>query len=296
MVNSQPQNDTPPPTGLSIQAQPARSIGNANLPGQLRAFCREFVAFGFKEAQSCLFAGSFFLILFVSSHIPLFGLARYDFLFLAAILIQVVFILLKLESREEMKVIFLFHLIGFILELFKTSPGIASWSYPEPGLLKIGTVPLYSGFMYSAVGSYINLAWKIFRLRYEQFPPIALLALLSLGIYLNFFTHHFAPDIRWWLIAGIFLLFRKTQVYFTVLQDTAPRKMPLSLAFMLIGFFIWVAENISTYLGAWRYPDQLHQWAMVSPQKISCWFLLVIVSFNIVALLHRKHLQPEPPA
>ena len=266
------------------------------MPGQLRAFCREFVAFGFKEAQSCLFAGSFFLILFVSSHIPLFGLARYDFLFLAAILIQVVFILLKLESREEMKVIFLFHLIGFILELFKTSPGIASWSYPEPGLLKIGTVPLYSGFMYSAVGSYINLAWKIFRLRYEQFPPIALLALLSLGIYLNFFTHHFAPDIRWWLIAGIFLLFRKTQVYFTVLQDTAPRKMPLSLAFMLIGFFIWVAENISTYLGAWRYPDQLHQWAMVSPQKISCWFLLVIVSFNIVALLHRKHLQPEPPA
>lgn len=290
-MNSRPQNSNAMPAehSIQLQANPAEMKANASQP--VLAFLQEFIMFGLKEAQACLFAGSFFIILFASSHIPLFGLARYDFLFIAAIAIQLVFILLKLENWEEMKVIFLFHIVGFVLELFKTSPGIGSWSYPEPGLLKIGTVPLYSGFMYSAVGSYINLAWKIFRLRYEQFPPIPLLALLSLGIYLNFFTHHFVPDIRWWLIAGIFLLFWKTQVYFTVLQT--PRKMPLSLAFVLIGFFIWVAENISTYLGAWRYPDQLYKWAMVSPQKISCWFLLVIVSFNIVALLHRKQLQPE---
>src|SRR5262249_48440441 len=154
---------------------------------------------------------------------------------------------------------------------------IGSWSYPEPGLLKIGTVPLYSGFMYSAVGSYINQAWKIFRLRYEHFPDLGVLGLLSLLIYLNFFTHHFAPDIRWWLIGAIFIVFARANVLFTPAKY--PRKMPLSLAFLCIGFFVWVAENISTFFGAWKYPDQMHHWHPVSMHKISCWFLLVIVSF-----------------
>ncbi|MCE9644160.1 DUF817 family protein [Candidatus Parcubacteria bacterium] len=48
---------------------------------------RGFLFFGLKEAQACVFAGSFFVLLFLSNHIPLFGLPRYDFLFLAALLL-----------------------------------------------------------------------------------------------------------------------------------------------------------------------------------------------------------------
>jgi uncharacterized membrane protein YoaT (DUF817 family) len=66
--------------------------------------------------------------------------------------------------------------------------------------------------------------------------------------------------------------------------------MPMNLAFMLIAFFIWIAENISTYLDAWKYPSQAHAWTVVSAGKITSWFLLVIVSFIIVAYLkHYRH-------
>lgn len=281
------KDSTTPYSATQTQSlTPSLALHGGKLP--MRQFFKELGSFVLKEAQSCLFAGSFFLILYLSNHLPLFGLARYDFLFLAAIGIQILLLSLKLESWEEVKVIFLFHIVGFVLEFFKTSPGVGSWSYPESGFLKIGTVPLYSGFMYSAVGSYINQAWKIMKLEYTGFPAIGWLSALSALIYLNFFTHHFLPDIRWWLIAAVFILFARTMVSFTL--DKTPRRMPLALAFGLIGFFIWIAENISTWFGAWKYPDQLHQWAMVSPHKISSWFLLVIVSFNLVALLHRHQL------
>jgi uncharacterized membrane protein YoaT (DUF817 family) len=46
-----------------------------------------------------------------------------------------------------------------------------------------------------------------------------------------------------------------------------------------------VAENIATYFGAWQYPHQKRQWAIVGPTKISSWMLLVIISFIIVAAL-----------
>ena len=53
--------------------------------------------------------------------------------------------------------------------------------------------------------------------------------------------------------------------------------------FFLVGFFIWVAENISTYFGAWVYPEQRAGWQIVSFGKISSWTLLVIISGMIVA-------------
>ena len=61
--------------------------------------------------------------------------------------------------------------------------------------------------------------------------------------------------------------------------------MPVVLAFLLIGFFIWIAENIATFWGAWAYPNQIHKWSVVHPAKISSWTLLVIISFIIVAAL-----------
>lgn len=52
------------------------------------SYLEELLVFSIKEARACVFAGSFFVLLFLSSHIPLWGLARYDFLFLAALGLQ----------------------------------------------------------------------------------------------------------------------------------------------------------------------------------------------------------------
>ncbi len=250
---------------------------------------KEFFVFGLKEARAAIFAGSFFLLLFLSNHIPLFGLARYDFLFLAAVLIQAILYFTKLETKDELKVIFLFHIIGLVLELYKTSPGVGSWSYPEDGILKIATVPLYSGFMYAAVGSYISQAWKIFKLELTHYKHYLISVFLCFLIYLNFFTNHYIYDFRIFLIIAVFGFFWKVKVYFTV--TNIRRSMPLNIAFLLIAFFIWIAENISTYLGAWKYPDQIHTWSAVSTSKITSWFLMVIISFILVAYL--KHFKKD---
>ncbi len=68
--------------------------------------------------------------------------------------------------------------------------------------------------------------------------------------------------------------------------------MPLSLSFVLIGFFIWIAENIATFFGAWEYPNQTEAWSLVHLGKVSSWLLLVIVSFLIVATLKQVKASP----
>ena len=243
----------------------------------------EVFLFFIKQVRACAFAGSFLAILFLSHHITIPGLYRYDFLFLAAVLIQLILILTKLETWEEVRYIFLFHIIGLVLEIFKTNPSVGSWSYPEPGILKIATVPLYSGFMYAAVGSYISQAWKVFNLRLLNCPRLAYGLLLSVLIYLNFFTNHFIYDFRYIFAFLVVILFWKTEACYTI--ATEERRMPLVPSFLLIAFFIWIAENIGTYLGAWQYPEQLVTWTAVSIHKISSWSLLVIISFIVVATL-----------
>ncbi|MFA7286717.1 MAG: DUF817 domain-containing protein [Patescibacteria group bacterium] len=246
-------------------------------------FIREAIIFGLKQARACVFAGSFFALLFVSTVIPLGPLPRYDFIFLGAVVIQAVLIWTKLETTDEAKTIALFHVVGFVLEVFKTRPEIGSWTYPEFGYLKIFSVPLYSGFMYAAVGSYISQAWKLFHLRLTGSPGQAITVPLAAAIYLNFFTHHYVYDFRWLLALLVLVVFYRTKVYFTVTKKEF--SMPLPLSFVLIGFFIWIAENVATFFGAWQYPDQAVTWTLVHPGKVSSWSLLVIISFIIVANL-----------
>ena len=256
---------------------------------QVREWVHEFIVFGIKEARACVFAASFFVLLFASNYIPLFGLARYDFIFVAAVLLQVILYLTKIETWDEIKVIFLFHIIGLVLEAFKTHASVGSWSYPEEAFFMIGTVPLFSGFMYAAVGSYIAQAWRILKLELVEPPRYLWSVTLCVLIYLNFFTNHFIPDLRILLIPAVFLLFARTSVTFVVTK--ARRAMPLALGFCLTAFFIWIAENVSTFYGAWQYPDQVHVWTVVSTNKITSWFLLVIISFIIIASL--KHLKRD---
>lgn len=255
----------------------------------MRAALFEFLIFGLKEARACIFSGSFFAILLLSKVIPLGPLPRYDFILAAAILLQVGLLVTKVESLAEATVLCLFHVIGLVLELFKTHPSIGSWSYPEFCYCRIGTVPLYSGFMYAAVASYMCQAWRIFDLRLENYPSYRISIPLCLAIYGNFFSNAFIRDLRVILIPLVFVTFARTKVYFTAWK--ARRWMPMVISFFLIGFFIWVAENIATYLGAWVYPEQTSRWTTVSFQKLSSWFLLVIISFVIVADL--KHLREK---
>ena len=262
----------------ALEAALSRILGR-----RIAAGVHEFLMFGLKELAACVFAGSFLLLLALSNRVPNAGIARYDALFLGAIAIQLVLIALRLETWREVAVLSLFHLLGMGLELFKTSPGVRSWSYPEASFFHIGTVPLYSGFMYAAVASYIMQAWRIFDLRISGFPPFWMAIALAAAIYGNFFANHYIADLRWPLAALVAALFWRTRVHFTVTR--AERRMPLVLSFALIGFFIWVAENIATFFGAWAYPHQLHRWAIVGPNKISSWMLLVIISFIIVAAL-----------
>ena len=86
------------------------------------------------------------------------------------------------------------------------------------------------------------------------------------------------------LIIPILLFgFRNTWVYFET--NGILRRMPMGLSFVLIAFFIWLAENFGTLMGAWRYPHQHEGWSLVKLQLMSSWFLLVIVSIIIVAIL-----------
>ena len=148
-------------------------------------------------------------------------------------------------------------------------------------------VPLFSGFMYAAVGSYIIQAWRLFDLRVVHHPRYWMAGVLAAAIYANFFTHHYVGDYRWYLAAGAIGLYARAVVVFHPLER--PRTMPLSLAFVLIGFFIWLAENISTFFGIWRYPNQLGAWSAVHVGKWSSWSLLVIMTFTIVTNL--KHVK-----
>jgi uncharacterized membrane protein YoaT (DUF817 family) len=251
------------------------------------SFLREFSAFVLKELRACLFAGLFFVAVFAVPRSGMAGIPRYDLLLIIAIAIQAAMVALKLETLDELKAITLFHVIGFALEVFKTSSAIGSWSYPDFAYTKVLGVPLFSGFMYAAVGSYIIQAWRLFDLRVRHHPPYWMATVIAVLIYANFFTHHFIPDFRWYLAACVLGLYARSSVIFRPLDRD--RKMPLVVSFVLIGFFIWLAENISTFYGIWRYPHQLGGWSAVHFSKWSSWSLLVIMTFTIVANL--KHVK-----
>ncbi|GKV56507.1 hypothetical protein NCCP2222_24540 [Sporosarcina sp. NCCP-2222] len=242
---------------------------------------RQLVRFGWEQAMSCLFPVVIFGSLAATQVIPLPFLPRYDWLLLIFLLMQWWMVRSGLETKDELKVITLFHLIGLALEIFKVNMG--SWSYPEEGYFKILGVPLYSGFMYASVASYLCQAWRRLDVKLVKWPPSFLVIPLGAAIYLNFFTHHFWVDIRWWLAALVIVVFWRSWVTYEV--NRVQYRMPIALSFILIGFFIWVAENIATFFGAWQYPNQTEAWSLVHLGKVSSWLLLVIVSFLIVATL-----------
>jgi uncharacterized membrane protein YoaT (DUF817 family) len=169
------------------------------------------------------------------------------------------------------------------MEIFKTAVG--SWIYPEAAFFRIGGVPLFSGFMYASVGSYIARSWRLFDLRFVGHPPLWMLFAVSAGIYVNFYLHHYFFDIRLALFAALALLCGRTWIYFRIHRHW--RTMPLLLGLFLVAVFIWIAENFGTLTRTWVYPSQLNGWSMVPLGKLSSWSLLMTISYVMVAWVNK---------
>ncbi len=251
----------------------------------------ELALFVLKQGWACLFGGLLLLALLVSDAVwsDAWPVARYDALLLLAVALQAAFLRLGLETWEEARVILLFHLTGTAMELFKVHAG--SWAYPEPALLKAFGVPLFSGFMYAAVGSYMARVVRIFEMAFAPYPPFWATVALAGAIYVNFFAHHWLPDVRVALFAATLLLFGRTRVWFRVDRDW--RWMPLPVAAGLSSLALFVAENVGTMTGTWLYSGQV-QGEMVRWGKLGSWYLLLYVAFVTVTLVSRRALSREP--
>jgi uncharacterized membrane protein YoaT (DUF817 family) len=283
-------------TSLEERIDAAAHVVLDRLPARgLSGALVEFLVFGLKQAWACLFGGAMLALIIATKYVSpdALGLARYDFLFISALGIQLSMLAFRLETLGEAKVILIFHIVGTAMEIFKTSAG--SWIYPEENFFRIGGVPLFSGFMYAAVGSYLARISRIFDMRYDHYPPVWATLLLAVAIYVNFFAHHFTVDIRLGLFAATALLFLRTTVHYRVFRFR--HRMPLLLGFLLVSLFIWFAENIGTWSRAWLYPGQDAGWTPVPIAKLGAWYLLMIISFVLVTLVHRpRPLDPTEPS
>lgn len=276
-------------TGHSTQTI-ERALGDfarARLP----FWAAELVMFVLKQAWACLFGALLLAAIILTKLLwsQNWPIARYDALFIFALLVQAVFLRFGLETWAEARVILLFHLTGTAMELFKTYAG--SWSYPEDAVFRIMDVPMFSGFMYAAVGSYIARVIRIFDMRFTPYPPLWMTFILGAAIYINFFAHHFLPDIRIALFAATLILFSRTRVYFTI--SGREWWMPLPLSAFLASLALWIAENVGTLTGTWIYAGQ-GQLELVSLAKIGSWYLLLYVAFVTVTVVLRGALNAPP--
>tara|TARA_R110002049_G_scaffold279537_1_gene458546 strand:- start:2158 stop:2985 length:828 start_codon:yes stop_codon:yes gene_type:complete len=266
-----------------------RRLGDA-MRARLPLWAVEFVMFGLKMAWACLFAGLLLAAIILSALFWPEGaaLARYDALTLFALLVQGLMLYFRLESWREAKVILLFHVTGTAMEIFKLQMG--SWSYPEAGWLMLGGVPLFSGFMYASVGSFIARAIRLFDMTFTNYPPMRRAIALAVAIYINFFAHHFVWDARYLLMLATLVLFGRVTIRFTPMRRQLRLPMVLSAAFA--AFFLYVAENIGTLSGTWMYSGD-GKFAFTDPAKMGSWYLLLFVSFVQVTLVCRAALLPQ---
>ncbi len=236
------------------------------------------------QARAAIFGIGILVLLFATKAVwqddwPLY---RYDFLFIAVVAGQIWLLATGRETWREAKVIAVFHVVGVVMEVFKTA--IGSWQYPEASVLAIGGVPLFTGFMYSAVGSYIARFWRLGDMRLERAPPQWAAIMLAVAIYVNFFTHHYIVDFRLGLFVVIALLYGPAIAQF---GEDGPR-VPVLVLFALTAILIYIAENIGSLTGTWLYPSQQDGWRPVRPGKLGAWFLLMTISFVLVRTIRES--------
>ncbi|MEO2092172.1 MAG: DUF817 domain-containing protein [Gemmataceae bacterium] len=256
-----------------------------SLFGALAYLADRLWLFGLRQASASVFGGFLLaVILLTKLWYPFTAVARYDALFAAAVLFQVFLLVAGLETLREALIVLVFHLLATAMEVFKTSDAIGSWQYPGVAALKVGNVPLFAGFMYSAVGSYLVRSRRVLDLRFTRYPPTWATVLMAALVYANFFTHHYLWDIRWPLLGFITLLYGRSWVHFRLGHQN--RRMPTLVGMLLVSVFIWIAENVATYARIWVYPDQANGWQPVGVSKLLAWFLLIMMSFVLTTLTH----------
>jgi len=255
----------------------------------VRLAVTEFLVFGAKQAWACTF-GALLLAAMAVVHLTVPADLRNDVLTVVAVLLQVAMLVFGLETLRELRVVLLFHVVGTGMEVFKTHMG--SWTYEESGVLVVLGVPLFSGFMYGAVGSYLVRVYRLFDLRFDRYPRQWMLAVVAALVYANFFGHHFVWDARYVLLALVVLLFGATTMHARVHRTVL--RMPVLLAMVLVALFIWLAENVATWAGAWSYPAQVEAWHPVAPTKIVAWLLLMLISVALVTWVHPA-MPPDRP-
>jgi uncharacterized membrane protein YoaT (DUF817 family) len=130
---------------------------------------------------------------------------------------------------------------------------------------------------------------RVFDMAFAPYPRFSLTVALAAAIYVNFFAHHFLPDIRLALSAATLLIYGRTRVTFRI--SHRDWWMPLPVAALLSSLALWVAENVGTATGTWLYAGQRpDHW--VSFAKIGSWYLLLYVAFATVTLVSRAALRP----
>jgi uncharacterized membrane protein YoaT (DUF817 family) len=152
------------------------------------------------------------------------------------------------------------HLVGTARELFKTATG--SRIYLEPSLIRLGGVPLFSGFIYSCIGSYICRGLASVRFPLHRSSAVPLADSFKRGDLPQFLPRplRLRPAAR--PVRRLRLLFCRATVWFRGWR--VHRRMPLLLGLALVSLFIWLSENIGTFTRVWLYRSQSHGWAMVS--------------------------------
>ena len=55
------------------------------------------------------------------------------------------------------------------MEVFSATA--SSWIYTKDSFVRIGNVPILSGFMYAAVGSFLASVSRTFGFRHTRYPP-----------------------------------------------------------------------------------------------------------------------------
>lgn len=246
----------------------------------------ELLIFIKKQALSSLFGGIMLLALVVTKYVSVPGIYRYDLLLIIALVAQLILIVARLETPKEVLAIVVFHICAMVMEIFKTSPAVGSWVYPEPAIFAVATVPLFTGFLYSSVGSYMARTSRINKFIFTNMPQKRVLLPIALLIYVNFFTNHFTIDLRWAIFALLIIIFWKTKL--SVELTSRRYSIHPLVSNGLLALFVWFAEQIGTFAQAWIYPNQVEGWKPVTVHMFTSWYLLLIFSFILISLIMGK--------
>jgi uncharacterized membrane protein YoaT (DUF817 family) len=158
----------------------------------------EFLRFGLKQGWACLFGGiAVFLMIATWWFYPATAwLPRYDFLFLCMITVQIALLAGRLETADEAKVILIYHVVGTMMEIFKTQAG--SWIYPEPNFFRHHFMPDLRWLLFALAGWLFLRTRVYFRVWHisRSMPLLLGLGLVSLFIW---FSENIGTFTKTWL-------------------------------------------------------------------------------------------------